>query len=356
MKITLKFYATLIFSFFLVQCRTPDVQSAAQKPKPPKGFTALSTVELVTAGKSEGAHYSGDGKKVIFISSERIQHKHRQAYETRTDSSKEKRLTFQDGEISSVLYANDNNSFFYASSTDEIKEDPDFIRNYRSQNQSGTSQKMTELDFLGRPLPRTDIYFSNREGSSIQRLTKSPGFDGNLALSTDGKTLFTVSRRNGSYKVYSARPPTGSAQLMNRSTASEFYIAQSPKWTVISTGTEDLKKSQLEISKAGFKPVAITKLANNSIQPSWHADGEWIIFSSNDQDPLNYELYIIRRDGECLTRLTYTAENELDPQFSPLKLSNEFIYTLQSAEKSSILLVKDFKLPICSVEMKKEFK
>ena len=359
MKTILKFSSTLLFSLFLVQCRTLDVQSAAQKPEIPKGFVPLASEALVTAGKSEAASYANDGKKIIFISAERSQHKLRPAYEPRVDSSKEKRLTFQDGEVVSALYATDGSSFYYASSTDEIKEDPDFIRDYRAQIQNAAkngSKTNAETDFLGRSLARTEIYFSNREGSTIQRLTKSPGFDGSLFLTADGKALYSISRKSGAFKAYVSRPPKGNQTPVGRSSQSEFYVAQSPKWTVISAGTEDLKKSQLEISRTGFKPVAITRLGNNSIQPSWHPAGDWIIFSSNEADSFNYELYLVRRDGECLTRLTYTIENEFEPQFNPKSASNEFIYTLQDSAKSSIAIVKNFTLPVCATEMKKEFK
>jgi Tol biopolymer transport system component len=354
MNTLLKFSITLTGCLFLVQCRTPDVQSAAQKPKVPKGFVALMTEPLVNTGNSEGGSYSSDGKKVIFISSDRAQHKSRQAYETRFDTKKERRLTFQDGEVVNAVYAIDGNSFYYASSTDEIKEDPDFIRDYRVQ--SGNAPKNGDVDFNGRPLARSEIYFSNREGSSIQRLSKSPGFDGHLSLTADGKTLYFASRRSGSFKVYVARPPTSSAVPLGRSSQSEFYVSQSPKWTVASVGSDDMKKTQLEISKSGFKPVAITKMNNNSIQPSFHFGGDWIIFSSNSEDVFNYELYLVRRDGECLTRLTYTVENEFEPQFNPKSTTGEFIYSLQLAAQSSIMLVKEFKLPECTVEMKKEFK
>ncbi|MCF7905029.1 MAG: hypothetical protein K9M49_07730, partial [Candidatus Marinimicrobia bacterium] len=68
-----------------------------------------------------------------------------------------------------------------------------------------------------------------------------------------------------------------------------------------------------------------TKNAATNWAPSWHPDGEHVVFSSNMDDwneeagayGHNFELYMINTDGTGLKRLTNNSYFDSFPMFSP---------------------------------------
>jgi Tol biopolymer transport system component len=78
------------------------------------------------------------------------------------DSLKEKRVTYQDGECRDPIFLSDSKRIVYASTTDELKENPLLLH----PSEASASY------------PMTDLYSSDLSGSDIQRLTQQNGFDG----------------------------------------------------------------------------------------------------------------------------------------------------------------------------------
>ncbi len=94
------------------------------------------------------------------------------------------------------------------------------------------------------------------------------------------------------------------------------------------------------------KARALTTEAANHLTPQWHPRAPWLIFAMNYPDPLNYELYWMPKDGKCLERLTYTAENERSPSFSPD--GNSLIFTREVAGKRQLFLISNLPQPACA--------
>lgn len=115
-----------------------------------------------------------------------------------------------------------------------------------------------------------DIYRVHTDGSHLVRLTDHPAFDDQGSLSPDGRSLAFVSSRSG----------------------------QADIWVL------DLKTRALH---------NLTHNPGGDFRPAWSPDGRWIAFSS-DRDSKRpkatfttlqtTEIYIIRRDGSGLRRVT----------------------------------------------------
>lgn len=232
----------------------------------------------------------------------------------------------------------------YASSTDEIKELPDFIR-------KATQKDLTpDLDFFGQPLPRTEIYLSDLNGDKIVRLTKSAGYDGDLSYRPLKNEYAFVSIRNKNLDIYAMIG--GELTRITSLKEHDFSPAISEKGELafIRGSTEMPKVSQLFVAdRYNAKAVAITSKSAAHIDPQWHPEVPWIVFAMNYPDPLNYELYWVRKDGKCLERLTYTAENESSPSFSPD--GKDLVFTREVSGQRQLFVMKELPTPECTEEV-----
>lgn len=354
-------FSLIVFgSLWLVKCRTSEIATKAEAPKVPANFKPFESETLISAGRSRSAQFSPDGTRLLFVSSNRPQHRNPQAYELKLDGLKERRITFQDGDIGNVIYSTNGSDFIYTSTTDEAKEDPDLIRKVRNDSIKNDPAKIAKLPLadqqvLGRPLPRSEIYESASDGSYIERITNQPGFDGNLTPREGGFTFASV--RNNNFDLYSFNVRTKSTQKLTSTPGYEWSGLMSPdaNWIATVVIAENLQTSTIEVMPAKSRTGLVSfVLKNISLDPTWYPGNEWLLFSSNSDDPLNYELYWIRRDGNCLTRATYTAESEMNPVFS--RDGKQLVFTLVNGDKSTLQRVKDIKPPTCTETMSKEKK
>ena len=140
-----------------------------------------------------------------------------------------------------------------------------------------------------------ELYTMNLDGTDVQRITDRPGYDGGAFFSPDGSKI-----------VWRASYPEGDeladyqrllAQGLIRPNALEVYVANAD----------------------GSDVRQVTSNGAANFGPFWHPDGERIIFSSNMDDPTGreFDLYLIHEDGTGLERITHTGDFDGFPMFSP---------------------------------------
>jgi len=122
-----------------------------------------------------------------------------------------------------------------------------------------------------------DLYIMNADGSNVQQLTFSPGYDGGPFFSADGRKI--VWRR--------FNPDGNSAEI----------------WTMDVDGSNQRQ---------------LTAEAMVSWGPYFHPSGDYIIYSSNVLGHANFELFMIDVEGvKEPVRVTNTAGTDILPVFSP---------------------------------------
>lgn len=160
-------------------------QSKTKKPELPAEVDYLQTKDasvVLSQGYNRSAVFSPDGEKIYYISQNRKGHKNTQIHEYDLTMQRDRRITFQDGDILSV-FPLEKDQLLYSSTTDEIKEQP-FVADADAR------------------YPKSEIYHSDLFGNEIGRLTNSPGFDGQMIYVPAKKQMLFTSSRQGTLGLY----------------------------------------------------------------------------------------------------------------------------------------------------------
>lgn len=328
----MKYLVIILSSFLLIQCQTKSSKKApvttfATAPSDPKedAKRAPGIRLLTTVGENRRGQFSDDGKRVLFLSRGRETHEQAQVYELNLTTLKEKRVTYHDGDDFDPIFVSRSSEIVYASTTDELKENPIFIAQALAKAKAKTAKEPAsskspppETPHLPRglvpELPSSEIYISRIDGSQVERLTQLNGFDGGPAQ--HNRTLVFSSTRGSEIgrevaNLYQMDVKGRGVRRLTRSTRHQLEPALSPdgKRLVWVEVADDLASSWLVLADAlGQKPKVLTGPGFTDRDPTWTADGEGIVFSSNRASKDRFDLYTVRKDGSCLTALS-TFEN-----------------------------------------------
>ncbi len=319
------------------------------------GDRAVSLVAepLTQIGDNIRPIFSPDGKRVLFISQNRETHPHAQVYEIDLVARTERRITFHDGNDLNAVYFPDGQRILYSSATDEIKEDPHFIRNLQKKYQSesdaaaqanqakkaqasGDSSDKSASPEIASSQQNSDVrnadslerrdsglfelYHSRLDGSDIRRLTKSPGLDGYAALRPDGRFIAFSSERGGKRDLYIMSAAGTDARRIKSDPAREFDPKFSPDGRLLAWSQIGDDAGMAQIFLGDGRALSATPLTNKAaiqINPAWHPNGQEVVFTSNRADNKTFDIYLVDRKGVCLKRLTESTDDELFPAFSP---------------------------------------
>ena len=184
-----------------------------------------------------------------------------------------------------------------------------------------------------------DIFRATSDGSSLTRLTDTPGYDAEATVDLNGRIVFT-SARDDDLEIYSMNGDGSEVRRLTNRLGPDGGAFFSPdgeqivfRGHEISPGTE-LEKFQSLLGQGLWRPTnleifvmnadgsnlrQVTKLGGANFAPFWHPDGQRIIFSSNWHNARgrNFDLFLIHVDGSGLERVTFDAAFDGFPMFSP---------------------------------------
>lgn len=167
-----------------------------------------------------------------------------------------------------------------------------------------------ELAFVSSRDGNAEVYVSRIDGSSPRRLTRGLMDDWGPRWSPDGAQLAFLSNRERADRIYLCKPDgTDQRRLTRDGATSDFEPAEAePLFT--SDGRALLFSARTGPDRAAIRSAdlasgVVTDLtpgAASDREPTGSPDGAFILFTSDrDGDP---ELYLMRRDGSRVTRLT----------------------------------------------------
>jgi TolB protein len=130
-----------------------------------------------------------------------------------------------------------------------------------------------------------DIYVMQPDGSHVVQITSTPGYDGGPFFSPDGKHLVYRSDRN-------------------KNNLLQVFVA-------------DLAFDDKGMITGISAEHQVTNDGNVNWGPSWHPDGQHLVYATSKHGHANYELYATRTDGSHAVRVTYSPGADILPIFSP---------------------------------------
>lgn len=189
------------------------------------------------------------------------------------------------------------------------------------------------------PLYDYDLYTCAPDGSDLRRIVRHPGYDAEGAVAPDGRRLVFTSLRDGDLDLYLCDPDGGNLRRLTERPGYDggpffSWDGRQIVWRgwhpedphelaeyrrLLGQGLVRPVRAELFVMDAEGREVRqVTRLGAASWAPFLHPDGERIVFSSNLHAPgrFDFALYLVRRDGSGLERLTYAESFASFPMFS----------------------------------------
>jgi Tol biopolymer transport system component len=303
---------------------TRFVQEAAKTPVAAVEKHLRNVKQLTFGGENAEAYFSADGTQLIFQAT-RGGYPCDQIFTMKIDGTGERRVSNGTGRTTCGFYYPSGNQILYASTHEASREcppRPSYARGYVWPVYEGY-----------------DIYRANADGSAPTPLTRTHGYDAEATIAPDGHIVFT-STRDGDMEIYSMNADgSGVRRLTNRPgpDGGPFFSWDGNRIAfrgrMLEPGAE-LTEYRSLLKEGLWRPTSlelfvmnrdgggltqVTKLGGANFAPSWHPDGQRLIFSSNIHDPKgrNFDVYLVNIDGSGLERVSFNDTFDGFPMFSP---------------------------------------
>lgn len=168
-----------------------------------------------------------------------------------------------------------------------------------------------------------EIYVMAADGSSRQNCSDHEGLDFDSSWSPDGRLAFR-SDRDGNPEIFVADRDGSNPVNLTRHAARDAGPDWSPDGRRI-VFVSDRDQARREIYTMAADGGDVRRLTDNALYeeaPSWSPDGEWIAFARQIEEPAdghagNAEIFVMRRDGSDVQRLTRRPGFDSGPAWSP---------------------------------------
>lgn len=295
----------------------PDLASPSERH--------LSNIRQLTfGGQNAEAYFSADDKSLIFQST-RDGHHCDQIFTMKIDGSDVRRVSTGQGATTCSFLFPGGDRILYSSTHlggPECPPRPDFSRGY-----------------VWALYPTYDIFTADIDGSNLQQLTDTWGYDAEATIATDGSVIVFTSVRDGDIDIYTMDADGSNVRRLTHELGYDGGAFFSPDGSRIvyrasRHQTEEEKQDYLSLLEQNLiRPGSLDiyvmdsdgsnkrQLTDNgaaNFAPYFFPSGERVIFASNVHDPdgRNFDLYAIDIDGSNLERITFDPDFDSFPMFS----------------------------------------
>lgn len=297
-------------------------RTEAVNPDEPR-FATLR--QLTDGGQNAEAYFSGDGQRLIFQATRPGVSECDQIFSMNLEGGDLKQLSTGTGRTTCGFYYPSGDKILY-SSTHHID--------------AACPPPVDRSKGYVWPLHDYDIFIADADGSNLQPLTNTPGYNAEATISPDGKTIVFTSTRDGDLEIYAMDADGSNVRRLTHEEGYDGGAFFSPDGSKIvyrahhPTDPQELadyrdllnqkliRPGQVELyimDADGSNKRQITNNGAANFAPYFHPSGEKIIFSSNLGDPTGrvFHIYMINIDGTGLEQVTTEGTFNGFPMFSP---------------------------------------
>ena len=296
----------------------------ARNPLPEERRFA-SLTQLTFEGENAEAYFSSDGQRLIFQRRHEGEYECDQIFTIGVEGGARTLVSTGLGRTTCSYFFPDDSRIVYSSThhaSAACPPPPDMRRGY----------VWALYDY--------DIYTARPDGSDVQAIFSSPGYDAEATLSPDGSRIVFTSTRGGDLDIYSMNPDGSDVRQLTDEPGYDGGPFFSPDGSKIvyraryPESEEELADYQALLGDNLVRPGVLDvyvmdadgsnriRLTNNeaaNFAPFFHPSGEKVIFASNlnDPDSRNFDLFMVNLDGTGLEQVTFSEEFESFPMFTP---------------------------------------
>lgn len=298
----------------------PDNWQSSEQPYL-KNITQL-TSSFVRAGEG---YFSPDANNIIFQAEEKESgNPFYQIFSMNLTSKKIMRVSPGLGKTTCSYFSPDDGKIIFASSHLDPKAKEYYGEEYklRDEEKKAGKRRTYKWDFD----PAMDIFEANPDGSSLKRLTDSPGYDAEASYSPDGKSIVFCSNRSGPENLELYIMDSDGKNVRKLTNAPGCYNGGpffSPDGKRVIFRTDRKKKDHLQIHVIDVDGKNDRTLAENLswVQwcPYWYSDSRHIVFAAADHSTMmrpNYDLYWMDVDSGKQQRISFAPGADILPVFT----------------------------------------
>ena len=212
-----------------------------------------------------------------------------------------------------------------------------------------------------------NIFQADLDGSNLLPLTETHYYDAEASYSADGKQIVFTSNRDGDLEIYVMRADGGNPRRLTYGEGYDGGPFFSPDGkTILYRGDRRGDgKMNLQLRMVGTDGTNDRALTDNPVFnwcPFWYPSGKCFIFTQVDHAAHargkrpNYDLFMMTAEGKNVTRITFDAQFDGLPVFSPD--GKQLMWTSKRSPGSLVspdplvgpleeaqIFIADFKLP-----------
>ena len=302
----------------------PSPANAGPTAPPNEARHLQNITQLTTGGENAEAYFSPDGTRLVFQRTTK-EYPCDQLYTMNLDGTDMKLVSNGKGRVTCGFFNPDGKSIVYAST---------FLGGAECPPVPGKEQ-----GYVWPIYDSYDIFKANADGSNLERVTRTRGYDAEATVGKDGRIVFT-SVRDGDMEIYTMDASGGDVKRLTNLPGPDggpFFSADGSM--IVFRGRHPEPGPELDgyvallkqglwrpsglnvfvMNSDGSNLRQVTKHPGANWAPYFSPDGKRIIFASNMKDPKgpNFDLYLINLDGTGLEQITTHPSFDGFPMFSP---------------------------------------
>lgn len=292
--------------------------------------------QLIIEGVRSGeGYFRPDGKRLVFQSERDASNPFYQIYSLDLLSGDTRRISTGVGKTTCAFFESEKGKILFSST----HHDPQSVDKQKAELEFRASGKTRRYSWDYDP--EYEIYVCEQDGSGLQRLTQSLGYDAEASFSPDG-SLIVFSSTRGAYPLESLsekdrarfeKDPAYFADLyvMNADGSNVRRLTDTPGYDGGPFFSPDGKRvlwrrfdaagmnADLYTSAVDGSDVKrLTDFACMSWAPYFHPSRDYVVFTANKHGFDNFELFVVDAEGlREPVRITYTPGFDGLPVFSP---------------------------------------